>query len=419
MKKRLIIATCAAIALTASSCEEKEDKHIIEPNDVVAKERIDVNLNKSQMAINEAANEFATMLFDKLCKKEGGNLFMSPYSAQIALAIATNGANGVTFEEMLETLGFKDMSVEEMNSYNKTMIKALTTLDNTTKVDMANGVWGIPGIKYNNEFKKVCADSYEAEVAAANFETGEAQNIISDWALQKTNGMIKDAGKNLSPETVSAIVNSLYFNGKWTNKFDKNNTNKKDFLSANGEKTKVDMMHLYETDLFWKSGDGYEMINLPYGNEAFSMTVLLPNEGEELSAILSKTNLKTWSTDMMYMHNFNVQLPRFELSSDINLIEIMKQMGIKQAFGKDADFTKMITNANTFISTIYQLAKIKVNEEGTEAAAVTVIGNKIESAGAPNIIVTRDFFVNRPFAFAIKEKSTDAILFMGKVTDLK
>lgn len=416
MKKRLIVAACIAITLTASSCE---DKHIIEPNDVVAKERVDIVLNKSQKAINEAANEFATKLFDLLCRKDEDNLFMSPYSAQIALAIATNGADGVTREEMLETLGFKDLSVEEMNGYNKTMIKALTTLDNTTKVNIANGVWGNPDMKFSNEFKKVCANSYEAEVAIANFKTGEAQNIISDWTQQKTGGMIKDAGKKLLPETVSAIVNSLYFNGRWSHKFDKSFTSKKDFVCADGEKTKVDMMYLYETDLFWKSGDGYEMINLPYGNEAFSMTVLLPNEGEELSAILSETNLEIWSTDMMDMHNFNVQLPRFELSSDIDLLEAMKQMGIKKAFEKDADFTKMITNASTFISTIYQLAKIKVDEEGTEAAAVTIIGNECTSVGGPYKIETRNFFVNRPFAFAIKEKSTGAILFMGKVTDLK
>jgi len=418
MKKRVMMAICAAVTFMSFGCDEEENKEIMQQQkqqEEVAKERVDVVLNKSLIALNGSSNKFAIKIFDEVCKKEKANLFMSPYSVQLALSLVANGADGNTLEEMLSTLGFDEYDIDLMNLYNKVMMEAFITLDNTTKVEIANGVWGMPEVEFCSDFKKNCQDSYDAEIATGNFLTGEAQKAISDWAEQKTHGMIKNAGRDLDPETMVAIANSLYFNGKWACKFDKNDTQQKDFTCADGSKKKVDMMQLFNEDFEWKKEDNYEVLNMPYGNGAFSMTILLPDEGEQLDDILSQATLGTWDTSRAPMASCNVQFPRFEMDSKIGLTETLKDMGMKQAFTQSADFSKM-SSYDLKISKVYQLAKIKVDEEGTEAAAVTVVGMDCTSVGpSPEI---HDFFVNRPFAFCIKEKSTDAILFMGKVTEL-
>lgn len=382
---------------------------------VVAKERKDIALSRSEEQLANESMDFAFRLFQQVNSTEKqANWMISPLSASMALGMTTNGASGNTLEEMKATLGFSNFDLDGMNAFYRKLMTELLDLDNTTQLSIANSVWVKEGLPINETFVKVNQEMYDAEVSNLNFSSPEAKSIINNWCAEKTNNTIKNVASSIPSNICFALINALYFKGTWCTQFDKSATKDETFTNVDGKSSQVKMMN-GKAHYPYAYNDDFHIAELGYGNMAFSMVILLPYEGNTLEESLKNLTRENWEKwySQRYNMKLDVKLPRFEIMYEKDLIEDMKALGMKDAFdGNLADFSSMST-VDTYLNFLKQFTYIKVNEEGTEAAATTIVGNGDYAAG-PN----PNFHVNRPFAFMIKEKSTGTILFMGKVTEL-
>jgi len=410
VKKMFALLTLLGVL---AACQTDENSSQVSP-----KTRKDITLSPSEKVMMNANTDFAFRFFNQVCRTEikKPNVFISPLSASLALSMTANGANGNTLAEMQSVLGFSpsSFSLDEMNKYNQTLTAALLDLDNTAQIGIANSIWVRQGFKVYDSFVKLNQNYYDAEVSNLDFTSSTAKDVINQWCADKTNQRIKDVIEEIPADIKLYLINALYFKGTWTSKFDKSTTGSESFTNADGSKSMVPIMN--QTGAFnYLQNDYFSMAEFPYGNGAFSMVVLLPAEGKTLDESLSgltSEHWKKWNTEMNGAE-LKVKFPKFELKYDKDLKEDMEELGMKKAFNVDeADFSKM-SAVDLYIGLLQQFTYIKVDEAGTEAAAVTVVGMLETSAGPSSSI---DFHINRPFAFMIKEKSTGAILFMGKVT---
>lgn len=406
------VAALGLLALLAA-CENGGDSPQPKP-------RKDISLTRAEQELMDKGTDFAFRFFNQVCStEEKPNVFVSPLSASFCLSMITNGAAGNTLAEMLGVLGFpaESFSTDDLNSYNRKLMTSLPDLDNTVRLGIANSIWTRQGFKINNAFADVNRQMYDARVQELDFNSPTAKNTINQWCADETNNLIKEVIKEIPDGMMMYLINALYFKGIWTSQFEKGATRQEDFTDMEGVRQKVDMMN--QTASFnYTHNELFSIAELPYGNEAFSMVVLLPAEGKTLDESLSgltAENWKQWSEDMSGAE-LQVKLPRFKVEYDKKLEKDMIAMGMKDVFdAQRADFSGM-SDIGLFISLLEQFTYIDVNEEGTEAAAVTVGGGVVTDVGPGPAPLP--FYVDRPFAFLIKEKSTGAILFMGKITKL-
>lgn len=411
----MIKKTLLALMLTGmcAACQNDESVPTMEP-----KTRKDIPLSRAEEKLTDESTEFAFRFFKQVnaTEQERPNWMVSPLSASLALGMVTNGAAGNTLAEMQKTLGFSSSSLAEMNAYYQKLTAALLDLDNTTKLGIANSIWAKQGFQLYDSFVEVNKRIYDAQVQNLDFESPGAPDVINAWCAEKTNNCIDKVIEDIPVDARVYLLNALYFKGMWVEKFDKSNTRLEDFTNEDGSITKVQMMNQRET-FSYTTNEFFSIAEFPYGNEAFSMVVLLPAEGKTLNECLeglTYDNWKVWN-EKRGLFSLSVKFPRFELKYKKNLIKDMQAMGMADAFYHDkADFSAM-SPAELFIGLLEQHTFIKVDEEGTEAAAVTVIGSFETSVGPAHSV---DFYIDRPFVFMIKEKSTGIILFMGKVTKL-
>lgn len=382
--------------------------------------RKDITLTRAEQEMLDKGNDFAFRFFKQVCKTENKkpNLFISPLSASLCLSMVANGASGNTLKEMQATLGFSDYSPAEMNAYNRKLTSALLNLDNTTQMGIANSIWIKQGFGVYDDFVDVNKKMYDAQVKELDFASPKAVDVINGWCAEKTKNCIKEVLKEIPDDARLYLLNALYFKGNWTTRFNNSDTAQEQFTNQDGSKSTVQMMNLDNKSFNYTENEWFGMAEFPYGNEAFSMVVALPAEGKPLEECLSQLTKEHWQewNSRLSGTSLNVKLPRFELKYDKDLKEDMRALGMIDAFnGSVANFSKM-SAADLFIGLLQQFTYVKVNEEGTEAAAVTIAGmykNSIESSTQ-----VKPFHVNRPFVFLIKEKSTGVILFMGKVEKL-
>ena len=225
---------------------------------------------------------------------EKPNLFISPLSASLCLSMIANGALGNTLSEMTDVLGFSGYSLEEMNNYNKKLVEALLDLDNTTQLGIANSIWIKKGFGVHDDFVSVNKKMYDAQVQELDFASPKAPDIINGWCAGKTNNCIPKV-LNEIPETARLyLLNALYFKGIWKNQFKKSDTAEEAFTNADGSKSTVHMMNLRDERFNYAENEYFSMAELPYGNEAFSMVVLLPAEGKSLDECLPQLNDERW-----------------------------------------------------------------------------------------------------------------------------
>ena len=360
-------------------------------------------------------NTFAFDLFKTTYGfSEESNVFVSPLSVNMALSMTLNGANGATLDEMKETLRAKKYSIDDINNYNKSLREALVAVDKSTTLSIANSIWYHNAITFKNEFISVNKNNYDAEIKAVDFSSPNTISQINGWVSDKTNKKIPEIIKELSPETVICLLNAIYFKGIWREKFDKNNTKDENFYSEDGVSMgKVKMMS--QTQKFLYSDDeNCKYLSLPYGNGAFSMIVMLPNEGKKIDDVIINLSSKSWD-DAMFMDSYEVNLrfPRFKAECRYDMHEdILPEMGMITPFSGAADFSGMTGNKLIKVSKVIHKTFVEVNEEGTEAAAATAVVGKI-MAPPPGTII--DYVVNKPFVFAIRENSTGVILFISKI----
>lgn len=406
--KKLLFTLVISLPFVITSCNEDDGLSS------ATQERKDIVLSRSEEQITNENVKFAFSLFNKVneLEKEKNNWMISPFSASVALSMIANGADGNTLAELQDALGFKDFSMDEINNYYKRLDAELKALDNTAKLSIANSVWIDNSLSIYDSFAKVNKEMYNAPVTKLDLSAPEALTTINKWCADKTENLIPQILEEMPKDMAACFLNALYFKGIWKNKFKKSDTKNEIFTCVGGRTKSVKMMRQRE-ELYCWSNETFALAEFPYGNEAFSMVILLPQENKSLEESLEQFTSDCWTESVeMEKKELDVRFPRFELKSEISLIEAMKAMGVTEAFDIRANFSKF-SSTETFISLLKQSAYIKVDEEGTEAAVVTM-GGKISIA---NMLEQGKFYMNRPFAFLIKEKSTGTILFMGKITE--
>lgn len=391
-----------------SSCINTSDTIISVPKDalpIVLRAGLEKRISQD--------NEFAFDLFKKTIDDSGEtNIFISPLSVSIALGMTWNGANGSTKTEMEQALKMSGMSVTDMNDYYKVLQTNLPVIDPTTKLDIANSLWYKTGFPIKSDFLKVNNAYFNAEVRELDFTKAWAKDTINNCCARRTNNLIPTILDQIPYNAITYLINAVYFKGMWRKQFDKKKTVEANFTNDQGNLVKVNMM--YQKDTFAYAADTYaQYLEMPYGNKAFAMTVVLPIEGKTTTDMINYLTVNNWNSIHQDMSTkvVEVYLPRFQTKSKFLLNNVLQSMGMKLAFTNLADFTN-IADANLYISRVLHNTFVEVTEEGTKAAAVTAVEIGVTSVGPT---INPIFKVNKPFLFVIHEKSTGVILFMGKM----
>lgn len=341
---------------------------------------------------------------------------ISPLSASIALSMAADGADGVTLEEMKRVLGFDSKTITEMELYYKSLLKNIVRSDKGVQIDIANSIWINDNIVVKRPYLKRVKKNFFAQASLLDFSSIQSVNKINNWCSENTNGKIVSIIDEINPQMVMILINALYFKGEWETPFDPKLTKTKMFHNINNSVSNVEMMHL-NTDCLYYSDNKMSMIELPYGNGNFVMDIILPNSDENIETILNEMNYDTFAENLSKMNSSKVEimLPKFKLDYEIMMNDYLQSLGINNAFTSLANFSNM-TNERLMIGVVKQKTFIEVNEKGSEAAAVTMVGMMKTSLDPQG---PKHFYVDRPFSFSIRDKGTNTILFIGKVLNLK
>ncbi len=407
MKLFAIIPVIAATLFGCTSCK-KAEVNTTQDNPY---KMLELTTKSEEYAAK--GNDFAFNMIDKVNYATKGNFIISPLSMQFLLGMILDGAQGQTADEICSVLGYGEGEVSAVNEYCQSMLQQLPGLDKKTKLSIANAI--IVNQKYPllDSYKTTVGKYYRAEVDNMDFnDNAGTTRKINSWCSENTNGLITEIIKEVDPQMLAYLLNALYFKGEWYQKFPKANTSNESFTTEDGKKTKVAIMKT-EKSYHYRENDIFRAVRLLYGNGAYYMTVILPVESRTIADVTDYLNGKTWDAFVMSMVSCDVDLwlPKFETKFHIELNEILSAMGMPSAFSRvNADFKAMSKSAMC-LSFVQQDAIIKLDEEGTEAAAVSSAGMGTTSVAPGKHIV---FHADHPFLYLICESSTGAILFAGK-----
>ena len=406
MRKLTFAALVAALSLcVASGCTQKPDAA---PTDVP----VDIAEVQSQVAGN---SDFAVALYGQVRDKPG-NVVFSPYSISAALAMTYDGARGETARQMADVLRFpadRKLLPPAFRDLNRKLAKHTDGFEMT----LANALWGQKNFAFHAEFLDATREFYGAEMRQVDFIDGRdaALKTINDWVNRETRTKIPTILQptDLSEDTRLVLTNAIYLKGQWAAAFDKQKTRDGDFHRTAKDTVRVPMMHRPESKFPYASVDGVEIVELPYRGNGAGMVVILPgpsNSPEELERTMTAGKLADW-IGRLRPTEIDVSLPRFKVEKELRLNETLKKMGMTDAVA-GADFSGMTSAARLFISAVIHKAVVEVDEEGTVAAAATaVVMRKDSKSGRVH------FDANRPFLFLIRDRATESILFLGRVTD--
>ena len=380
-------------------------------------------LTTAERQVSEADNRFGLKLFRALSEAERDeNLFISPLSVSMALGMTMNGASGETYAAMQETLELAGLSEEEINTSYQGLIELLTGLDPKVIFEIANSIWVREGFAVEPPFIGASQTYFDAAVREMDFASPATVQAINGWVDEKTHGKIDKIIETIDRDVVMFLINAIYFKGTWTYEFDEAETRDEPFTQHDGATVQVPMMH-QETDLPYFETETFQAVDLPYGDSLFSMTVLLPREGHDADDLAAEINPERWND---WMRRFETQgvdlrLPRFKLEYEQELNDVLKALGMEVAFTPyEASFSRINDPKRTgrqdslYIGYVKHKAFVEVNEEGTEAAAVTVVVIRTTSGGGAAVM-----HVDRPFVFALRERHSGTVLFIGKVNALE
>ncbi len=374
-----------------------------------------VDLSSVEKELIQSDNRFGFKLFNEIVKEEKDkNVFISPLSVAMALGMTYNGASGETQKAMQQTLELNDLTLEEVNQSYEHLIELLTSLDPKVKFQIANSIWYRQEYTFEEEFLNLCTKYFDALVRGLDFDDPNAAKTINEWVDENTNGKIKEiVSYPIDPLTVMFLINAIYFKGTWTYQFEKDQTRDDWFNLPDGSRKACKMMKQEATFRYLADAD-FQAIDLPYGDGDFSMTVFLPNPKKDIDSLIAEfdhENLNHWINNFSE-RELTLQLPKFTLEYELALNNVLKSLGMAIAFDPfQADFTKMYEGPeNAYISKVKHKTFVKVDEEGTEAAAVTSVEIRVTSVGL-------QMRVDRPFVFMIRENVSQTILFIGKIVD--
>lgn len=410
MKQFLLLSMLLCLPFTACN-DDVEEQSILS-----TMQPIELNATEKEMAAQQG--DFASTLSLELCRQLGGektdNWLVSPFSLQCALGMLSNGANGETREEILYALGLSQYSQEEVNAYFKKLIEGLHTVNSAITVKTANSVWGNAGVPLKEDFQKMNIENYCAMVSQLDFSDPSAVDQINAWCNQTTEGLIPSILDEVNPTATVYLLNSLYFKARWESEFAPEKTQEGDFNTSSGKVVKADFMQTQRMAAYVEN-EWFTSTSLSYQNDSYVMRLILPQPEISIDQVLqalSESDENLWKNTILA--DINLKMPRFTLENKMDLTPTLQALGMKKAFSGGADFSSM-SDVATYISLVQQATRLKVDEEGSEGAAVTVIEGYLSDLMRPLLEEEVDFFLDRPFLFQIMESSTGTVLFMGQV----
>ncbi|KAB3535518.1 serpin family protein [Alkaliphilus pronyensis] len=404
--RRLSLILVILMVISLAACNGITDTDV----DNIEYEKIDEKLISGN-------TEFAFDIFKEANKEDQrDNVFISPISISTALSMTYQGAKGATKEGMAEALNYKEIETDKLNNSYRELLKYLENIDSKVELNISNSIWARKGEAFNKAFLDVNKEVFNAHVTDLDFSDANAANTINDWIKDATNEKIDKMINPPIPQNVLMyLINAIYFKGEWTNEFQKDRTFDGKFYSEDGNVRDIKMMSRNDS-VEYGEGDGFKAVKLPYGNGKTAMYCILPNENTSINSFIEDLDANKWRDireSISEKEDVVLQIPRFKLEYGIKeLNDSLTNLGMGEAFTGDADFSDI--REGIFINKVYHKAVIEVNEEGSEAAAVTVV-EMAESAAMDQI----SFIANRPFIFIIAEEELGTVLFMGKLLDIK
>ncbi len=368
---------------------------------------------QAQDDVARADNAFGLKLLPAVYgQADGENIFISPLSIALALGMAYNGAAGATAEAMREALELGDLSLDEANEGYRALLERLTKLDPRVEFLPANSIWYRQGLDVKQGFLETGRRYFEAEIAALDFESPDAAPTINRWVAEATKGLIDQIVESpLEPDVVMYLINAIYFKGEWTTQFVPELTRSHGFNLADGGRVDVPMMQYpHSARVGYFRGAGVEAVDLSYGDGAFSLTIVMPEEAGLIGGLVGSLTPSRWQgiVDGLERSSMNVVMPKFKLEYELEMKDVLSSLGMGVAFApSEADFSGIYDGRPpVYISKVKHKTFVDVDEVGTEAAAVT--GVTIMPTSMPPTVT-----VDRPFVFAIREQASGTILFVG------
>jgi len=404
MQRYLFLIILLTIPFT--SCEKNN-------LDNLPDEPVPIELTATQQELVESDNTFGFDIF-KLVMQENSNVenvMISPLSISYALSMTLNGADGATRDSMMKALRYYNIDINDINNSYKDLTDKLMEIDKRVLMEIANSVWVEEKLRVKQSFIDALKEYFDAEVHDFSVSDPDIVDVINKWIEDHTHGKIKDMINELPADVAMLLINAIYFNGKWKYEFDEANTNDMPFYPEGGSQVDVPMMN-QEITAKINAAEEFILLELPYGQGNYVMDVILPDNGYTTSDIIPLLNSDDWNTwiEDMYNEDIDLYMPRFKYEFKTELKGVLTAMGMGLAFTPSAADFSNIAEQDLFISKVLHQTFIETNEEGTEAAAATVVIIEFTSIPSGPIEVRLD----KPFIYIIRETSTNSIVFMGK-----
>ncbi len=373
-------------------------------------------LTEKEGALVNSVNSFSFKILNQINKTElNQNVFISPLSISYALGMTLNGASGKTYDSIKNTLNISTLSPDEINQNYKSLMELLVNLDPKVIFKIANSIWHRNDLPVEKDFIEVNKKYFNAQVSGLDFDDAYAAQIINTWVDKNTNGKIKSIVPEPIPKlVVMYLINAIYFKGSWAYQFDTNRTKNDKFILPNGSQMVCEMMNI-TGDFKYYEDEYLQMIDLPYGDNKFSMTIVLPKGNKNIDEFVSEISEIQWDN---WIQNLQIKegdlfVPKFKIEFKKSLNDVLKAMGMDIAFDhRRAEFKNISKVGDLHITNVLHKTFVEVNEEGTEAAAVTSV-----EIGVTSIQERFVMRVDRPFFFVIRDKHSETLIFMGKIVE--
>jgi serpin B len=391
------------LALLVAACQSNDISKDNEPNLRT--------LSAAENQVSMGSNQFAFSLFKIIQKEELENTFISPLSVSTALAMTLNGAEGETQQSILNTIDYGNFPATEVNQAYKDITSLLMSMDNRVELGLANSVWHSNRFTVERDFANIITDSYDGTVQSLDFTNkDESKQIINRWVEQKTGDRIKNLIEEISDNQAMFLINAIYFKGDWTYQFDKTKTFNAPFYTPTGQST-ANLMFSKDVKMNLYANNEVQLVDIPYGNEQFNLTVIIPHEASNLKDVISHLNTEDFSSwlDQATEETLALELPKFKMDWKMDLKNKLGELGMRMR-----GFPKLFEEElDLEISAVIHQSFIEVNEEGSEAAAATAVSvTEVTSVQPPQKIT-----LDKSFVFLIRERQSGVILFIGQLID--
>lgn len=372
------------------------------------------DINVQHKSLVESSNSFGLELMKAVHQEEEANknIIISPLSVSTALSMLLNGTKENTKSQIFDALQVSNQDLEANNQIYRDLIDFLPNVDPLVETSIANSIWYEQSFQVLAEFLEVNQTYFDAEVQGLDFGNSTAKDIINNWVANATNQKIESILEEINADHVMFLINAVYFNAPWKKTFKEELTSNWDFNLLNGTSTPVEMMYTTDIKFGYFQNEQVELINLPYGKENYHYTILLPKENFNVNQLVENFTMQQWNewkAGLSKEHSLELRMPKFELDYEIKLNDALKSLGMQDAFSESmADLSGINNQGQLYVSEVKHKTYMRVDEAGTEAAAVTSIGIGPTSI-SPGVLV------DKPFLLIIHEQKTNAILFMGKI----